>query len=445
MDFISLLPSFGGVAWTVIAFVVALSIIVFVHEYGHYIVGRWTGIHAEVFSLGFGPVLYSRVDRRGTKWQFAALPFGGFVKFLGDADAASVREGAVIASMSKEEQRHTMHGAPLWARSATVAAGPAFNFIMAILVFAGMMLYYGIATDEPIVGELKPFPIEQQGLQAGDRILALNGTPTPDMTTYLDVAEQLPPNPTTTYLVDRAGAEVTVEGPHPFPPIVGAVNPLSAAMDAGIAVGDVILAVDGKIVSTFAEMPAIVEASGGREMRLKIWRAGETYETTLSPDRRDLPKDGGGFETRWLLGLNNDSVFTPQTRTPGLFESVWLGTQRTWSAVELNLSFMWNIVAGNVSSCGLSGPIGIAKVSGAAASQGLNSFIMLIAMLSTSIGLMNLFPIPVLDGGHLVFHAYEAVTGKPPNDRALRVMMGTGLVLLLSLMVFALSNDLFCP
>ncbi|MDP5349562.1 MAG: site-2 protease family protein, partial [Paracoccaceae bacterium] len=134
MDIVSFLPQFGGLAMTLAAFVVALSVIVAVHEYGHYIVGRWSGIHADVFSLGFGPVLFARVDKRGTKWQVALLPLGGYVKFRGDADAASAgTDEQAIRTMSEAEKRSTMNGAPLWARTATVAAGPIFNFVLAII------------------------------------------------------------------------------------------------------------------------------------------------------------------------------------------------------------------------------------------------------------------------------------------------------------------------
>ena len=159
-----LIPSFGGFAFTLLAFVVALSIIVAIHEYGHYIVGRWSGIHAEVFSLGFGPVLLSRVDRRGTKWQVAALPFGGYVKFLGDANAASGKDGAAVDALDPAERRRSMHGAPLWARAATVAAGPIFNFILSILVFAGVMVFSGQASTDPVVGDIRPMPAEMQVL-----------------------------------------------------------------------------------------------------------------------------------------------------------------------------------------------------------------------------------------------------------------------------------------
>lgn len=445
MDLIGLVPSFGGLVWTVIAFVVALSIIVAVHEYGHYIVGRWTGIHAEVFSLGFGPILFSRVDSRGTRWQVAALPFGGYVKFLGDSNAASGKDGAAISGLSAAERRRTMHGAPLWARALTVAAGPAFNFAMALVIFAGMVLVRGVATEEAVVGQVPALPFEGQTLQAGDRVLELAGQPTPDLAALVAVAEGLSPAQTVPYVVERAGARVAFDGPYPFPPLAGGVQPQTAAFDAGLRAGDVILAVDGTEIAAFSELRSIVGESDGQDLRLTVWRAGEVFEATLTPRRMDIPRQGGGFETRWLIGLTGGIGFEPVVRTPGPLEAVEIGARQTWTIATTSLSGLYHMVTGAISSCNLRGPIGIAESSGAAASQGAESFIFFIAMLSVAVGLMNLFPIPVLDGGHLVFHAYEAVAGKPPSDRALQVMMMGGLALLLSLMVFALTNDLFCP
>src|SRR6056297_2818642 len=174
MEFI---PDFGGLAFTLVAFIAALSIIVAIHEYGHYIVGRWSGIHAEVFSVGFGPVLFSRVDRHGTKWQIAALPFGGYVKFLGDSDAASGKDGAAIDALDMKERRRSMHGAPLWARSATVAAGPVFNFILSILIFASVLMISGRPVEAPLVGVPAMLPADMSTLEAGDRINAIAGEP----------------------------------------------------------------------------------------------------------------------------------------------------------------------------------------------------------------------------------------------------------------------------
>jgi len=444
VDLTTLVPAFGGVLWTVIAFVVALSIIVAVHEYGHYIVGRWTGIHSEVFSLGFGPILFSRLDRRGTRWQVAALPFGGYVKFLGDADAASAKDGEVISTMSPAELRRTMHGAPLWARSLTVAAGPAFNFALTILVFCGAVLWNGVAVDRPTVGTLRAMPEAAAGLLPGDVVLAVAGIETPDLAAYGAALNTVPSQPLVDYRVQRGEETVVVQGAHPLPPIAVAVHPQSAAREAGLQPGDVILTMNGVTVATFDQMPALVEASAGQPVALTVWRAGETFDLTLTPRRRDLPTADGGFETRWLIGLSGGNLFEFAARRPGPVETVQLAAEQTWYVGKTTVSGLWHIATGAISSCNISGPIGMARVMGDAARSGFEVFFQTLAVLSLGIGLLNLFPIPVLDGGHLVFHAWEAVSGKPPSDRALRVLMTAGLTLLLSLMVFALSNDLFC-
>ncbi|WP_136682773.1 RIP metalloprotease RseP [Falsirhodobacter xinxiangensis] len=445
MDLTTLLPGFGGLVWTVAAFVVALSIIVAIHEYGHYIVGRWSGIHAEVFSLGFGPILFSRVDRRGTRWQVAALPLGGYVKFLGDSDAASGRDDNQMRQLTPEDRRHTMHGAPLWARAATVAAGPAFNFVSAILIFAGFALFGGVATDSPLVGSVKPLPQQAEALVPGDLILSLDGKPTPDLAAFYDAAQDLPPAPTASYVVKRGEAERTIAGPYPFPPVADGVAPQSAAIAAGMRAGDVVTAVNGTPVHSFNELRETVGASDGAPVTLEIWRGGETLSLTLTPKRQDVPLPAGGFETRWLIGLTGGLVFQPETRTPGVLEAVGLGASQTWAIGATSLSGLWHMITGAISTCNLQGPIGIAETSGAAASAGAGNFIWFIAVLSTAVGLMNLFPVPVLDGGHLVFHAVEAVTGKPPGDRTLQALMATGFALILTLMMFALTNDIFCP
>jgi regulator of sigma E protease len=445
VDIVGLIPSFGGLIWTLAAFVVALSIIVAVHEYGHYIVGRWTGIHAEVFSLGFGPVLFARTDRRGTRWQIAALPLGGYVRFLGDADAASGKVDArVLAALSASERRHTMAGAPLWARSATVAAGPLFNFALSILVFSAFFLVRGVTTDIPVVGATRDLPVPS-ALAPGDRILAVEGRAVADMAAFMAAVEALPPAPSVRYTVERDGATITLDGPYPFPAIADAVQPQSAASDAGMRPGDVVLAIDGRPINAFAELRAAVGASDGRALLLTVWRGGETLEIALVPRRVDLPLPDGGFETRWLIGLTGGLAFVPEARTPGPFEAVALGAEQTWVIARTSLSALWHMVTGAISSCNLRGPIGIAETSGAAAAQGVDSFIWFVAMLSTAVGLLNLFPIPILDGGHLVFHAWEAATGRPPGERAVRALMAGGLAILLALMVFALTNDLFCP
>ena len=445
MEIFGLIPSFGGFLYTAIAFVVALSIIVAVHEYGHYIVGRWSGIHAEVFSLGFGPRICSWVDKRGTRWQLAALPFGGYVKFLGDSDPASGQDTATLDGLSAAQKRRTMHGAPLWARSATVLAGPMFNFLMAIMLFATLIALRGVPLEAPVVGDVRSLPGFDDALRPGDRILGLDGIDTPDTAGLSLALQALRPDQSTQYRILRDGVEQTIVGPFPLPAVVDAVQPGSAAQQSGMLPGDVVLAVDGQPVAAFEALRDVVGASEGRALLMRIWRDGTELDVTLTPRRMDLPTADGGFETRWLIGVNGGLAFSPQTRMPGVVESLDLGLGQTLVIIRTSLSGLWHMLSGAISSCNLSGPLGIAETSAAAASAGAVSFVWFIATLSTAVGLMNLFPIPVLDGGHLVFHVYEAAFRRPPSPRVLNAMMMVGLVVLVSLMVFALTNDIFCP
>ena len=444
MDLFGLIPSFGGALYTLAAFVVALMIIVAIHEFGHYIVGRWSGIPAEVFSIGFGPVLWSRVDRHGTRWQIAALPLGGYVRFLGDSNAASAPDPEAIEALDPELRGRTMHTAPLWARAATVAAGPVANFILSIAVFAALIGIRGVATDPLTIAELRPVPYENE-LQVGDEILAIAGRRTPKLEQFQAFIESLPVAPVLDYEVRRDGQRLTVPGPYPYPPLVVGLTPGSAAMDAGLKPGDVILGAEGRPVAAFSELREIVGATQGRPIVLKVWRQGEVFDVTLVPRRVDLPLPDGGFETRWLIGITGGMVFEPRTASPGVFEALGYGAGQTWYIVRSSLSGLYHMIAGTISKCNLRGPIGIAETSAAAASQGLMSFLWFVAVLSTAVGFLNLFPVPILDGGHLVFHAWEAVTGKPPSDFALRILMALGLALIGTLMVFAVLNDITCP
>lgn len=445
MDIAGLIPTFGNLAFTIVAFIAALSVIVAIHEYGHYIVGRWSGIKAEVFSIGFGPILWSKMDRHGTRWQIAALPFGGYVKFLGDSSAASGKDGEVMSSLTPEEQRATMHGAPLWARTATVAAGPIFNFILSFLIFATVLMLQGVASDPVMVDEVKTIPGIEQDLREGDVILAIEGVslPTADAFTALD--DQITPAPTLEYTVLREGREMVIEGPWISPPLATSINPGSAAEAADLRVGDYIFAVDGIEIFDFKQLRDAVGDSGGEPLDLTILRDQERIEATLNPVRMDIPINDTEFETRYMIGLGGGIAFTPAVETPGIVEALIHGVDRTGSVILQSLSGLYHMVAGKISTCNLSGPIGIAEVSGQAASLGWLTFLGFIALLSTAVGLLNLFPIPVLDGGHLVFFAWEAVTGRPPSDQALRYLMAGGLTLMLALMVFATGTDLFCP
>lgn len=447
MDIAALLPQFGSVIWTLLAFVIALSIIVAIHEYGHYIVGRWSGIDADVFSLGFGPVLFSRVDKRGTKWQFALLPLGGYVKFKGDSNASGGKDEDAMASLSDAERRRTMNGAPLWARAATVAAGPAFNFALSILIFTGVLMLRGEVTDPVKVGELRAVP-SQNELQVGDVLLAIEGVDLPsygESASFQSFLDDLPEQEHLSYTVQRGDDTMVVEGPYVYPPVATQIVPRSAADDAGFRAGDIILSVDGSPIYAFDQLRDAVEGSGGSELAFEVWRDGDVRELTMTPRSTDEPQPDGSFKTAYRIGIVGGMFFEPATEITGPLNAFTSGVQQTARIIEGSISGLWHMITGAISTCNLSGPIGIAETSGSMASQGTTSFIWFIAVLSTAVGLLNLFPIPVLDGGHLVFHAYEAVTGRPPSDKALRILMALGLTLLLSLMLFALSNDLFCP
>ena len=444
LDLMQFVPMFGNFAFMILAFVVALSVIVAIHEYGHYIVGRWCGIHAEVFSLGFGPVIYSRVDKYGTVWQIAVLPLGGFVKFLGDANAASVgSEGDVAAA----DVRRTMAGAPLWARTATVAAGPVFNFVLAIAIFAGSIMYQGRSADPLTFGDPRPLPSSfASDLREGDVMIAAEGIPFNDPDRTTSMADLVPVQERLDYTVARDGREITVDGPYYFPPAAASVSPRSAADDADIKVNDVITAINGTPVFAFSQVQEIVLAADGAPLNFTVWRDGESLEKTIAPRRMDLPNPEGGFETRWLIGITGTIFFNEKTQSVGFFEAVSLGAQGLWQTTTTSLSAMQHILFGKISTCNLSGPVGIAETSGSMAEQGAQSFIWFIGALSAAVGLINLFPIPVLDGGHLVFYAYEAVTRRKPSERAVQVFMFVGLSLILSLMLFTILNDtILCP
>ena len=442
----SIISSFGGGIFTLVAFIIALSVIVAIHEYGHYIIGRLSGIHAEVFSLGFGRVIYSRTDKHGTVWQIAALPLGGYVRFLGDADAASAgSDDAAVAALSPEDQRRTLNGAPLWARTATVAAGPIFNFVLAIIIFAGLFYWSGNPAEPLVIEKVKPLPANVSGLEAGDRLIAIDGIETPDIAGYSNAVQNATRSEVVTYTVERAGEVQTVDGPYPFLSYVAGFTDPSAAEKAGVEVGDIVTAVDDTQIITFPDLLAAVAEAKSKPVDVTVWRDG-AYETMEMTARvQDLQLPNGDFETRYLIGVSVGDFFSLVPARPPLGEAIGVGVDRTYNVLRGSIKGMYAMASGRVSTCNISGPVGIAQVSGEAARLGWETYVMLIGVLSAAIGFMNLFPIPVLDGGHLVFYAYEAVTGRTPNPNVMRYMMMAGLFIVLSFMVFALTNDLFCP
>lgn len=444
----SLLPAFGGLGFTLIAFVVCLSIIVFIHEYGHYIVGRWSGIHAEVFSIGFGPVLLARVDRRGTVWQLAAIPLGGYVRFKGDKGAASDADTSALQDMDVAERRSTMHGAPLWARAATVAAGPVFNFILSLILFFGLSVNQGVTKNPLTVGQVYDVP-QVSEVQVGDILRRVGSVDVPadgDFSDFFLAIRENPDGPIIDYGVERDGRDIVVRGPAMDLARISSLIPRSAAIEAGLKVGDVITHVNGTPINYFSDLKVAVEGSNGAPLLLSVYRAGEMLDFDLQPKKVEEQNDQGGYDVFWRIGIVSTLyAFEPESEAIGIGEAAQNAARTTYSVMKASITGLVDVVTGAISSCNLSGPIGIAETSGQMARQGGDSLIWFIAVLSTAVGLINLFPIPVLDGGHLVFHGYEAVTGRPPNLRVMNAMMMAGLAIVLSFMLFALFNDVFCP
>jgi regulator of sigma E protease len=354
-------------AFYVVAFVVAISCIVFVHEFGHFIVGRWCGVNVEAFAVGFGKELLGFTDRRGTRWKLCALPIGGYVKFEGDANAASVPDPTVKHAPT------SLHGRPVLQRMAIVAAGPIANFILAIAIFAMSYGFMGISYMRPTV-------------------------------------------------------DVVVAG--------------SAAEKAGIKPGDKVLKIEDKVVVTFQDIIETVLFRPGEQLAFEIERAGEIITLQATPEAKDQPDNFGGSNRIGMLGVrHNKQADEPLYRTLGPAEALSLAVDRTWFISSTTLKQFGLMLIGERSFKQVGGPVSMGKVAGDAASEGVPYFIMALAFLSVSIGLVNLFPIPMLDGGHLVFYAIEAVRGKPLGPVAQEWGFRIGFTCVVMLMLLGIFND----
>ncbi len=374
----SLLDSFtafgGGVVGYVLPFLFVLTVVVFFHELGHFLIARWCGVRVLVFSVGFGPELLGFTDRYGTRWKIAAIPLGGYVKFFGDENAASVPDGAAVASMTADERRHSFFHQPVRSRSAIVAAGPIANFILAIVIFASIFVLYG--------------------------------------------------KQSTTARVD-------------------AVQPGSPAAAAGRQPGDNVRAVDGPKIESFSDMQRIVSAKAGRTLEFRIDRGGTPAVIRATPTLRQ-GKDGfGNSYCHAVLGVSR-SMNPGDVKTERInpLSAVWLGTLETWFVIDRTFSYLSGVIVGSECADQLGGPIRIAQISGQVATISFAALLHLTAMLSVSIGLLNLFPVPLLDGGHLLFYAIEAVRGRPLSERAQEIGFRIGLALVVMLMIFATFNDI---
>jgi len=447
MDLLAQIPLIGPTLAVVAPFILVLAIVVFVHEFGHYIVGRWCGIGADVFSVGFGKELYGWTDRRGTRWRIAALPLGGYVKFSGDADASSASaDPQALARMTDAERARSFHHAALGRRALTVLAGPVANFILSIVIFALMALGQGRPLDAPVIGAISDDanPEFAQALRPGDRISAVDGAPVADFAALQAALQASDGAPVAVTLAGESGAR-TVEVIFRAPARVDGVSAGGAAEAAGVKPGDVIVAIDGAPISGFAELQRRTAASAGAPMTLSIRRGDALLALSLTPQVTQTTDPAtGAAMSRPMLGIQKQSSeILPVVEPVGPLSALGFGVERTWMVVALSLSGIAEVVTGAQDAKDvLGGPIRIAEISGEAAASGVATFVGLIAVLSASIGLINLFPVPVLDGGHLMFYAIEAVRGRPLRERWQEIGNGIGLALVLSLMIFATFNDL---
>lgn len=356
-------------AHTLFSFFIVISVIVFIHEFGHYIVAKLCGVKIEAFSIGFGRELIGRTDKSGTRWKIAILPLGGYVKMYGDSSAASTEDADAIARMTDAERALTFHHKPLYKKAAIVAAGPVANFILTIAVFTYFIMTIGLPSVEPIVGQVIPdSPAQAAGLRPGDRILQINE--------------------------DK--------------------------------------------VKSFNDIPYLISTNLGTPVTLIIERDGQSSSIVLTPKQTEDDDGLGNKINRPLIGIKSaDIKYHDVGPARALTESV----RRTYMICASTLKVVGQMVTGQRGVQDLKGPVGIAQLSGQAANKDLHTVLWLVALLSANLGLVNLFPIPLLDGGHLTYYAVEAVRGRPMAQRAQEYGFRLGFVILFSLMALTLFND----
>jgi len=366
----------GFVLGTLVPFLFVLTVVVFVHEMGHYLVGRWCGIGVKAFSIGFGPELLGFNDSHGTRWKLCAIPLGGYVKFVGDMSVTSTQPGTEeLEKLTESERKVAFHTQPIWKRAATVVAGPLFNFLLAIAVFAVLFSVLGRPVMEPTV------------------------------------------------------AAVTAGSP---------------AEKAGILPGDRFVAVDGSKVETFADVQRLVSGRGGDAIIFTMLRDGKEVTVTATPEPMEQLDALGNKAKVAVIGVvNNTEVGQPRLITYTPIGAIGAAVEETGHVIQRTGQFLQRFVIGREDKCQLGGPIKIAKMSGQAAKLGFLWLVQLVAGLSVGIGILNLLPIPPLDGGHLLFYAIEAVFRRPVSERMMEMGYRAGLFLVLGFMGFVFWNDLF--
>jgi regulator of sigma E protease len=437
-----------------LSFVVAISVLVAVHEYGHYLVGRLCGMKVLRFSIGFGRPLWKRSwGRDRTEYWISAIPLGGYVKFLDE------REGPVEPA----DQGRAFNHRPVPARIAVLLAGPMFNFLFAVLAY-WVLFINGIPTPKPAVGEVTPGSYAAAaGLEYGDRIVQVGTRDATDWETALvAMLEEMVDDGTVTLKLqgedgwqrsamlevgnDRARLTepgVLFEGlgfrPWQPPAVVGSVEEQTAASDAGILEGDRIVEIDGNPIANFSDLQRVVAARPDETVTVRLMRHGEQRVLDVALGSREVDGRRAGFMGIAVAPADDDYWYV---RKFGPIAAIGASIKRTWNSTGFTVRMLGRMVIGDVSIKNISGPINIAQYAGDSAAAGLNAFLTFLALVSISLGVLNLLPIPILDGGQIVYQTVELIKGSPLSDRSQLVGQQVGILALLLLMSFAFYNDI---
>ena len=409
------------------------------HEFGHFITARLNKIDVSVFSIGFGPRILSFRDKKGTEWQFAIIPLGGFVKFSDDDNLASIR--TQVNTNLRSSNPAQFNDAPLLSRFLTVIAGPLANFIFSILIFSLILLLQGVSVSDPVIGKINKFYEANYDIKENDKILEVEGKKVSSFSEIFSYVNKID-GEKSKLTIKRGNSIREIEIPYLLQPIVEAIEPLSAASLAGLQIGDVFLTVEGKKLHNFNDLKEKIVQSEGSLLKITIFRDGLILQKAIKPILSPIENQKGDYDSIYRIGVAGGPIFYPPRETPNVLNALIFGIKATTGVIVGSFKGIRGIIRGQVDPKHLSGPIGIAHAVSDSINSGIFTLLSLVAIISTGIGFVNLLPIPILDGGHILMMSYEYFSRRKPSEGVLRFSMIFGLVLLLSLLMFTTFNDI---